>query len=97
MDTNFNRKAAVHHIKVNFPESEADYIRGSGEGMWVLVDDEGKRAYDLDYSGVEYQGILDNDSFCWNGLEHGCQVPIEMRGDMRPVVPFDWLYKMFGN
>ena len=86
-----------YYIKINVPETEEDYLRGNGEGMWALVDEETKKAHDDDnVTGGGYQAELDNDSFYWPGLEHGQIVPIEMRGDKRPVVPYNWVFAIFG-
>ena len=78
-------------IKVNLPATEGDYISGNGEGVFMIVSDEVKRAHDTDEVGTSYTGILDNDSYYYIGLEHGETLPIEMRGDKRPVVPYQWL------
>lgn len=45
-----------------------------------------------DARGGFYFGILDNDSCYWPGLNHGAVIPFEMRGDKRPVAPYEWLY-----
>lgn len=89
------RRDTMEHIKANFPATQADYASGNGEGMFVLVDDETKAAHDTDATGGGYSGILDNDSCYWRGLEHGERVPLEMRGDKRPVCPFEWLNGRF--
>lgn len=81
----------MNHIKVNFPDSQEAFEYGAGEGMWVIVDDDTKAAHDADVEGGVYHGVLDNDSWYWSGLEHGANVVFEMRGDKRPVVPFEWL------
>lgn len=83
-------------IKVNVPLTEEDYLHGNGEGMWAIVDDETKKAYDEDVISGTYEATLDNDSLYWAGLEHGQVVPIEMRGEYKPVVPYNWLFAMFG-
>ena len=85
------------YIKVNLPESEEDYLIGTGEGCWAIADKAAKRAYDEDADSGEYSVTLDNDSICWEGLIHGTVVPIEMRGDKRPVVPYNWLFARFGK
>ena len=54
-----------------------------------------KKAYDNDEAGTTYTGILDNDSWYYNGLVHGEVMPIEMRGEKRPVVPYSWLIERF--
>ena len=81
----------LHHIKVNLPETEEEYIDGNGEGVWVLVDDDTYNRYQLDdFDAGTYVGILDNDSVYYPHMVHGMAVVIEMRGDHRPVVP--WLF-----
>lgn len=80
-----------NYIKVNLPSSEEDYKQGYGEGVWAIVTPEIKKAYDDDEAGTTYNGILDNDSCYYVGLEHGAAIPFEMRGEKRPVVPYSWL------
>ena len=82
-------------IKANLPSSAAEYRVGAGEGCFFLVSDEVKKAYDTDEKGTTYQGILDNDSYYFKGLLHGETLPLEMRGDKRPVVPYTWLIEHF--
>lgn len=86
----------LEHIKANLPPSEGDYITGNGEGVFILVDAATKEAHDADATGAGYTGILDNDSIYYKGLRHGEAVPLEMRGENRPVVPFEWLLKNYG-
>ena len=83
-----DKKAMTEHIKINLPLTEQDYEGGNGEGVWVLVDPETKRAYDEDDSGEGYIGILDNDSYYYPGLYAGELIPFEMRGECRPVTDF---------
>lgn len=87
---------ALEYIKVNLPATEGDYITGNGEGVFILVDAATKEAHDSDATGAGYTGILDNDSIYYKSLQHGAQVPLEMRGACRPVVPFGWLLKNYG-
>ena len=84
-------------IKINLPTTEDESRTGNGEGVFVLVDDDVKRAYDNDEEGTEYRGILDNDSWSYPGLIHGEEIPIEMRGSSRPVVPYKWLLDRYGE
>lgn len=81
----------VHSIKANLPSTEAEYVEGNGEGCFFLIDDKAKKAYDTDEEGTVYEGILDNDSMYYPGLLHGTKVPLEMRGELRPVVPISFL------
>lgn len=76
-------------IKVNLPEDFEDYESGNGEGCWAQIDGEAIEAYENDERG-NYTATLDNDSYSWN-VKHGTQVPIELRGEYRPVVPIAWL------
>ena len=48
-------------------------LAGNGEGVWVLVDPETKKAHDTDV---------------YPGLNHGELLPFEMRGECRPVADF---------
>lgn len=79
----------THYIKVNFPADYQSYLNGNGEGMWVLVDDDTYEAHQKDVSGGVYKGTLDNDSIYYPGLNHGEEVPFEMRGEKRPVAVWD--------
>lgn len=90
-----NENTMYYHIKVNLPPMKEWYEQGGGEGVWVIVTDEVKKAYDNDEAGTTYTGILDNDSWYYNGLVHGEVMPIEMRGEKRPVVPYSWLIEHF--
>lgn len=83
-----NRETMTEYIKVNLPLTEQAYLAGNGEGVWVLVDPETKKAHDEDASGKGYVGILDNDSLYYPGLNHGEMILFEMRGEKRPVADF---------
>lgn len=85
---NVDKSRMNEHIMVNLPLTERDYLAGNGEGVWVLVDPETKKAHDTDATGEGYIGILDNDSFYYPGLNHGELLPFEMRGECRPVADF---------
>lgn len=84
----------VHSIKANLPANQSDYATGNGEGCFFLVDDEAKKAYDTDEEGTVYEGILDNDSAYYPSLYHGMRMPLEMRGEFRPVVPLSFLQEL---
>lgn len=78
-------------IKINLPETKEQYETGNGEGVWAIVDNECKIAYEADEYGTQYIGILDNDSILYPHMVHGYGVIIEMRGTHKPVVPYDYL------
>ena len=83
----------MEYIKVNLPASYKDYQNGNGEGVWMKVGPEAKKAYDTDESDTQYEGILDNVSVYYPNLQPGDLLPIEMRGEFRPVVPYAFLNK----
>ena len=85
--------AGENYIKGNLPASAEAYEHGSGEGVFFIVDDETRAAYDANEPKTDrlYYGILDNDSIYYLGLTHGERLPLEMRGEFRPVVPLDYL------
>lgn len=85
---NVEKSRMTEHIMVNLPLTEQDYLAGNGEGVWVLVDPQTKKAHNTDAIGKGYFGILDNDSFYYPGLNHGKLLPFEMRGDCRPVADY---------
>ena len=82
-----------NYIKANLPGTSADYENGNGEGCFFIVDDATKAAHDRDATGGGFFGILDNDSYYYPGLKHGERLPLEMRGDRRPVVPLEALQR----
>ena len=87
----------TEYIKVNLPPNEEWEKQSGGEGCFVLVTPEVKKAYDEDESGTNYTGILDNDSLYFPGLMHGTIIPFEMRGEKRPIVKFNWLLEHYGE
>lgn len=84
-------------FKVNLPDSEKSYLSGNGEGVWVICDDETRKAYNQDEEGTTYKVTLDNDSTYYPKLRWGTEIPIEMRGVNRPIVPYQWLIDNYGE
>lgn len=86
-----------NYIKTNIPSNEEDYRQGNGEGCFFLVDDKTMAAYEKDEekSGKAYFGILDSVPFSYGGLQPGMRLPLEMRGENRPVVPLSYLREHF--
>lgn len=76
------------YIKVNLPLTEQEYQNGNGEGVWVKVDEETRRAYEMDAVGSGYSGMLANDSIYYPGLMCGTIITFEMRGSCRPVADY---------
>ena len=95
MSEPMNRNAMTEYIKGNLPLTERDYAAGNGEGVWVLVDPETKKAHDEEATGGLYVGILDNDSCYYPCLNHGELIPFEMRGECRPVADFHGFLSKF--
>ena len=77
-------------FKVNIPNTEEEYFKGNGEGCFALFNDEEADMYEMDARG-KGEVILDNDSLNYPKLKHGTKVPVEYRGENRPVVPYNWL------
>lgn len=88
---------STHHIKVNLPLTEEDYTLGNGEGVWVIVDDKTKKAYDSCQVEKGCQGILDNDSLYYPGLNHGATLHFELRGKCRPVADYYGFLQKFSH
>lgn len=80
-----------HHIKANLTYNAASYQSGNGEGVWVIVDEDVFNQYQADATGAGYTCELDNDACYYLGLYAGEQLPLELRGDKRPVVPYEYL------
>lgn len=85
------------YIKVNLPRDEASYLDGCGEGCWAIATEEVKQLYDQDATGSGYTVILDNDSIYYPELKSGTEIPIELRGPNRAVVPLKWLVEHYGE
>lgn len=78
------------YVKVNIPYNEKNYKKGYGEGVWVMMDPYFKEYYIKNIKGI-YYGLLDNYSVYWDGLEAGTRVPVEIIGNQRPVIEYQWL------
>ena len=81
----------MNRIKANLPLNEQAYRDGTGEGVWFIVNDKTKAAHDADASGARYYGILMHNSVYYPEFKPGELLPLEMRGDKRPVVPYEAL------
>lgn len=97
MEQRERKQKNMEYIKVNLPASQEAYRNGNGEGVWVLVEENVKKAYDNDEGGTCYEGVLDNDSVYYPALKHGVTIPFEMRGENRPVTPYNWLVNNYGE
>lgn len=80
-------------IKGILPPNPDSYQYGSGESVFFIVNDETRAAYDAREPKTDrlYYGILDNNSMYYLGLNKGERLPLEMRGEFKPVVPLDYL------
>jgi hypothetical protein len=83
------------YLQINIPRDSKGYIAGTGEGAWVEINKQTKKAYNKseDYRVTKclYYGELRNDSINYPKLKIGTLVPIELRGGYRPVINFEWL------
>lgn len=84
----------LSYIKGNLPGSPEAYESGNGEGCFFLVPPEVRQAYDSNENGTLYEGVIDNESIYFPGILPGDLLPLEMRGDFRPVVPYEYLKRL---
>lgn len=78
-------------FKVNLPFTKDDFLAGNGEGVWAIADDE---TFEKLESGSNLENLyvrIFNDSMYYKGLLSETILPIETRGDNRPVVPYEYL------
>ncbi len=84
-----------HFIKGNLPDSWEKYGSGNGEGIWIVVDSETKRAHDADKGEGTFFAFLANHSIyhpelnvkALNAQEMtATSIPFEFRGSSRPVL-----------
>lgn len=80
------------YVKVNIPDNIDEYFAGNGEGCYfVLTDQNARNDYDSGKHGCVHMCMLANYSMYWLGLKPGDVLPVEFRGNRRPVVPFSYL------
>lgn len=78
-------------FKVNLPQTFDDYLSGNGEGMWACCSEKDQAKIDEDVAeGIIFVKLL-NDSIYYPELEYGTIIPVELRGECRPVAIWDEL------
>lgn len=78
-------------LKVLIPESEEMALCETGEACFVRVSPEVLQAFEQQEEDTVYSGILDNDSCSFEALKHGIRIPFVMKGEARPLVPWEWI------
>ena len=92
----FSKPASDYYFKVNLPDTLDSYKSGNGEGVWAYTDFESYEKWKNDEKdSIIYVRIL-NDSIYYNGLEYGDLVPVELRGEYRPVAMYEELIGKYG-
>jgi len=87
----FTKPNSECFFKVNLPNTVANYEAGSGEGVWAYTDEESYKKWLKDEKdSIVYVKIL-NNSMYYKGLEYGDLIPVELRGEYRPVAIYDEL------
>lgn len=78
-------------FKVNLPATKDEYETGNGEGVWACAtaSDTEKVFSDCEYE-IIFVKIL-NDSLYYPGLKCYDIIPVELRGECRPVAMFNEL------
>lgn len=86
-----------YFFKVNLPSSKENYVSGNGEGVWACTDLISYKKYQEDKNeGIIYVKIL-NDSVYYNGLNCEDLIPVELRGEKRPVAIYEELLSKYGE
>ena len=92
----FPRVDSDYYFKVNLPANQDNYESGNGEGVWAYTDAESYEKWKNDeQDAIIYVKIL-NDSIYYNGLRYGDLVPVELRGEYRPVAIYEELVNKYG-
>lgn len=78
-------------FKVNLPETQENYISGNGEGVWACGNSKTLNAWRKNKNKGIYFAMVLNDSVYYPKLKCGMIIPIEMRGDKRPVALYEEL------
>ena len=81
----------MERIRVIVPESAEECARGDGEAVSACVCAAAKADCEAGARGRIYDAFLEKSPRGWPDLFAGALVPIELRGEGRPVVPFEWL------
>lgn len=78
------------YIKVKLPETKEN--DNNGEGCWAIMSSKTFVECDSDMQCEKtYKAVLCNNSLFFNGLDYGTIIPVKSRGNLRPVVPYEWL------
>ena len=84
-------KTETELLKILIPETEEMYLCETGEACYARVSREVMDAFDNGEEDTLYTGILDNDCIAHEALVHGMRIPFRMKGDCRPLVPWEWV------
>ena len=79
-------------FRVNLPSTEKSYRNGNGEGVWCYGNEETYNALvENNVSEGIYYVKIQNDSVYFPELVCDTCIPVEARGEKRPVCPFDFI------
>lgn len=80
-------------MEVIFPMSRADFDSATGITTQVLASAKAKEASERGDSKGMFEVVLDSDGLTEIGLQKGTIIPVEMRGNSKPVVPWGFVKK----
>lgn len=93
----FEKPCEDFYFKINLPDSESSYEDGNGEGVWCYTDAESYKKWEDDCYHIKIFVRILNDSFYYTGLNYGTLIPVELRGEKRPVALYDELIDKYGS
>ena len=80
-------------MEVIFPMSRADFDSATSITTQVLASAKAKEASERGDSKGMFEVVLDSDGLTEIGLQKGTVIPVEMRGNSKPVVPWGFVKK----
>jgi hypothetical protein len=84
-------------FKVLLPVSEEDFNEGGGESVWACADEDAYQKYKEDAeSGIYFVRIL-NNSLYYPDLNCDSLIPVQLRGQNKPVALLRELNKLYGT
>lgn len=93
----FDESKGTFSFKVNLPSCAEDYLNGNGEGVWCCIHPDLSEDDISNSDGVIFFVKILNDSLYYKDLNFGALIPVESRGNNRPVALLDELVAKYGK
>lgn len=88
---NFKKPNQEFFFEVNLPACEKSFHKGFGERVWAYTDLSSYNKIKNNHNGEIIYVKLLSDSFYYKDLKHETLIPIELRGEYRPVAIYEEL------